>query len=102
MELRDKQPQWEVLPQFAQLLLEHGDDLDDYQDELRRLAYWVVHENCNQQAVNRRLAEYATRQREEEGNSHETWESPSKTLEKPLPIKLHPSLFGKLTALEML
>jgi hypothetical protein len=28
MELQDRYPQWEVLPQFAQLLLEHGDDLD--------------------------------------------------------------------------
>lgn len=70
MDLQDKYPLWEVLPQFAQLLLDHQDDLDDYQDELRRLAYWVVRENFDRQAVNRRLAEYATRQREEEGNSH--------------------------------
>ena len=40
MELQDKYPLWEVLPQFAQLLLDHQDDLDDHQDELRRLAYW--------------------------------------------------------------
>jgi hypothetical protein len=28
MELQDKYPQWEVLPQFAQLLLDHRDDLE--------------------------------------------------------------------------
>jgi Plasmid pRiA4b ORF-3-like protein len=70
MELQDKYPQWEALPQFAQLLLEHGDDLDGYQDELRQLAYWVVRENFDRQAVNRRLAEYGARQTGEEGNSH--------------------------------
>lgn len=59
MELQDKYPLWEVLPQFAQFLLDHHDDLDDYQDELRRLAYWVVREDFDRQAVNRRLAEYA-------------------------------------------
>lgn len=70
MELQDEHPQWKVLPQFAQLLLDHRDDLDDYQDELRRLAYWVVREKFDQKAVNRSLAEYATRLREEEGISH--------------------------------
>jgi hypothetical protein len=70
MELQDKYPQWEVLPQFAQLLLEHGDDLDDYQDELRRLAYWVVREDFDRQSVNRRLAEYGAGQAGEEGSSH--------------------------------
>ncbi|HEU5380417.1 MAG TPA: plasmid pRiA4b ORF-3 family protein [Ktedonobacteraceae bacterium] len=70
MELQDNYPLWEVLPQFAQFLLDHQDNLDDYQDELRRQAYWVVRENFDRQAVNRRLAEYATRLREEEGSSH--------------------------------
>ena len=70
MELQDNYPLWEVLPQFAQFLLDHQDDLDDYQEELRRLAYWVVRENFDRKAVNRRLAEYATRLREEEGSSH--------------------------------
>ncbi len=69
MELQDKYPLWEALPQFAQLLLEHGDDLDDYQDELRRLAYWVVRENFDRQAVNLRLAEYVARQTGEKGSS---------------------------------
>ena len=59
MELQDKYPLWEVLPQFAQLLLDHHDDLDDYQDELRQLAYWVVHENFDRRAVNCRLAALA-------------------------------------------
>ncbi len=66
MELQDEYPQWKVLPQFAQLLLDHRDDLDDYQDEFRRLAYWVVCENCDRQAVNHRLAEYGTRQERKE------------------------------------
>jgi len=70
MEQQDKYPLWEVLPQFGQLLLDHRDDLDDYQDELRRLAYWVVREDFDRQAVNRRLAEYAASQAGEEGSTH--------------------------------
>lgn len=70
MELRDDHPQWKVLPEFAQLLLDHQDDLEDYEEEFRRLAYWVAYETFHPQTVNRRLAEYATRQREEEGISH--------------------------------
>jgi hypothetical protein len=69
MELQDKYPLWEVLPQFAQLLLDHRDDLDDYQDELRQLAYWVVRENVDRPAVNRRLAEYAAEQAGEKGSA---------------------------------
>jgi Plasmid pRiA4b ORF-3-like protein len=57
MELQDKYPQWEVMPQFAQFLLDHRDDLDDYREELRQLAYWIVREDFDRQAVNRRLAE---------------------------------------------
>ena len=67
MELQDKYPLWEVLPQFAQLLLDHRDDLDDHREELRRLAYWVVRENFDRQAVNRRLAEYSAEQTGEKG-----------------------------------
>src|ERR1044071_8146405 len=37
---------------------------------LRRLAYQVVRENFDWQAVDRRLAENAARQREEEGSAH--------------------------------
>jgi Plasmid pRiA4b ORF-3-like protein len=70
MELQDEYPQWKVMPQFAQLLLEHHDNLDDYQDELRRLAYWVVREDFNRQAVNRRLAEYGAGQTGEEESSY--------------------------------
>jgi hypothetical protein len=70
MELQDDHPQWKVLPEFAQLLLDHRDDLDDYHDEFRRLAYWVARENFNRQAVNHRLAEYAPKQREEERRAH--------------------------------
>jgi hypothetical protein len=70
MERQDEYPQWKVLSQFAQLLLDHRDDLDDYQDELRRLAYWVVREDFDRQAVNRRLATYGAGQTAEEGNSH--------------------------------
>ena len=55
MELQDEYPLWKVLPQFALLLLDHRDDLDDYQDELRRLAYWVVREDFDRRAVNHRL-----------------------------------------------
>jgi hypothetical protein len=69
MELQDKYPQWEALPQFAQLLLDHRDDLDDYQDELRRLAYWVVRENFDRQAINLRLTEYNAKQTGEKGSS---------------------------------
>jgi hypothetical protein len=29
--VQDEYPLWKVLPQFAQLLLDHRDDLDDYQ-----------------------------------------------------------------------
>src|SRR6266568_775745 len=58
MALQDEYPLWEVLPQFAQLLLDHRDDLDDYRDELRQLAYRVVREDFDRRAVNRRLAEY--------------------------------------------
>jgi Plasmid pRiA4b ORF-3-like protein len=60
MELQDEYPLWKVLPQFAQLLLDHRDDLDDYQDELRRLAYWVVREDFDRRAVNHRLAAVQT------------------------------------------
>ena len=69
MELQDKYPLWEVLPQFAQLLLDHRDDLDDYQDELRQLAYWVVREDFDRRAVNHRLAEYIAGRREEKERS---------------------------------
>ncbi len=69
MELQDKYPQWEVLPQFAQLLLDHRDNLDDYQDELRRLTYWVVREDFDRQTVNRRLAEYGSGHAGEKGSS---------------------------------
>ena len=73
MELQDKYPLWEVLPQFAQLLLDHRDDLDDYQDELRQLAYWVAREDFDRRAVNRRLAEYgAERRAKEAGNPERT------------------------------
>ncbi|MDQ2904420.1 MAG: plasmid pRiA4b ORF-3 family protein [Chloroflexota bacterium] len=70
MELQDEHPQWKIMPQFAQLLLDHRDDLDENSDELRRLAYWVVREKCDRKAVNRRLAEYAAGQTGEEGISH--------------------------------
>jgi len=42
MALRDEHPLFEVTAQFAQLLLDHRDELDDYQDELRRLGYWIL------------------------------------------------------------
>ena len=58
MELQDEYPLWKVLPQFAQLLLDHCDNLDNYRDELRQLAYWVVREDFDRRTVNRRLAEY--------------------------------------------
>jgi len=67
MALQDEYPLWKVLPQFAQLLLDHRDDLDDYQDELRRLAYWVVREDFDRRAVNHRLASVQTG---EKGGSH--------------------------------
>jgi hypothetical protein len=57
MALQDEYPLWKVLPQFAQLLLDHRDDLDEYREELRHLAYWVVREDFDRQAVNHRLAE---------------------------------------------
>jgi hypothetical protein len=60
MALRDQHPLFQVMPQFAQLLLNHYNELDDYQDELRQLAYWMVYEDFDRQKVNRRLAEYAT------------------------------------------
>lgn len=58
------------MPEFAQLLLDHQNDLEDYEEEIRRLAYWVACETFHPQTVNRRLAEYVTRRREEEGISH--------------------------------
>src|SRR2546421_6325706 len=58
MALQDEYPLWKVMPQFAQLLLDHRDDLDDDEDEVRHLAYWIVREDFDRQAVNRRLAEY--------------------------------------------
>ena len=58
MELQDEYPEWKVLPQFAQLPLDHRDDLDDHQEELRHLAYWVVHENVDRRTLNSRLAKY--------------------------------------------
>ncbi len=67
MALRDEHPLFEVTTQFAQLLLEHRDELDDYQDKLRRLGYWMVCEDFDRQVVNRCLAAYAaTRIREKE------------------------------------
>lgn len=62
MELQDEYSQWKVLPQFAQLLLDHRDDLDDHQEELRHLAYWVVRENIDRRTLNSRLAEYGAGQ----------------------------------------
>jgi hypothetical protein len=76
MELQDEHPQWKVMPQFAQFLLDHQEDLEDYEEEFRRLAYWVAYETFHPQTVNRRLAEYATRRREEEGISH-AYQDPS-------------------------
>ncbi|HEY1349559.1 MAG TPA: hypothetical protein VGF67_08050 [Ktedonobacteraceae bacterium] len=70
METQDEHPQWKVLLEFAQLLLDHQDDLEDYEEEFRRLAYRVACETFHPQTVNRRLAEYATRWREQEGISH--------------------------------
>jgi len=67
MALRDQHPIYEVTAQFAQLLLDHRDELDDYQDELRRLAYWIVCEDFDRQAINRRLAAYAATCIPEEG-----------------------------------
>ncbi len=69
MALQDEHPLWKVVPQFAQFLLDHRDDLDDYRDELQQLAYWIVQEDFDRQAVNRRLAEYATTCQEEEERS---------------------------------
>ncbi|HET8843188.1 MAG TPA: plasmid pRiA4b ORF-3 family protein [Ktedonobacteraceae bacterium] len=70
MELQDERPQWKAVPKFAQLLLDHQDDLEDHEEEFRHLAYWVAYETFHPQTVNRRLAEEATRRREEEGISH--------------------------------
>ena len=70
MELQDAHPLWKVLPQFAQFLLDHRDDLDDFRDELQQLAYWVVREGFDRQGVNRRLAEYSAAQTREKGGSH--------------------------------
>ncbi len=60
MALRDEHPLFEVTTQFAHLLLDHRDDLDDYREALRQLAYWIVREDFDRQAVNRRLAAYAS------------------------------------------
>lgn len=70
MELQDDHPQWKVLPEFAQLLLDHQEDLDDYQEEFRHLAYWVAREHFDRQAVNHRLAEWSAGQTGEKGSSH--------------------------------
>ena len=70
MALRDQHHLFQVMPQFAQLLLDHYDELDDYQDQLRRFAYWIVYEDFDRQTVNRRLAEYAAAEtREKESSS---------------------------------
>jgi Plasmid pRiA4b ORF-3-like protein len=69
MALRDEHPLWKVVPQFAQLLLDHRDDLDGYRDELRQLAYWIVREDFDRQTVNRRLADYTTTRQEEQERS---------------------------------
>jgi hypothetical protein len=42
MTRRVSYPLWKVMPQFAQFLLDHREDLDDHQDEMRHLAYWIV------------------------------------------------------------
>lgn len=70
MELQDEHPQWKVLPEFAQLLLDHQDDLEDYQDEFKHLAYWVAHEHFDRQVINHRLAEWSAGQTGEKGSSH--------------------------------
>ena len=70
MELQDEYPLYKVLTQFAQMLLDHRDDLDDCQGELRRLAYWIVREDFDRRAVNRRLVEYSAGQTGEKGSSH--------------------------------
>ncbi len=67
MKLQDEYPLWKVMPQFAQFLLDHRDDLDDYRDELRQLAYWVVREDVDRRAVNHRLAEYGAASTQEKG-----------------------------------
>jgi hypothetical protein len=69
MELQDEHPLWKVMPQFAQLLHDHYDDLDDYEDEVRQLAYWIARETFDRQAVNRRLTEYATAHQKEQERS---------------------------------
>src|SRR6266566_4717256 len=55
IELQDEYPLWKVLPHFAQLLLDHRDDLDDHRGELQHQAYWVVREDFDRQVVNCRL-----------------------------------------------
>ena len=62
MELQDENPQWKVLPQVAQLLLDHRDDLDEYEDEFKRLAYRVACEHVNRQAINHLLADWHSSQ----------------------------------------
>lgn len=69
MQLQDEHPLWKVMPQFAQLLLDHRDDLDDYRDELQQLAYWMVREDFDRRAVNRRLSEYAIAHQKEQERS---------------------------------
>jgi|SRR6266702_54408 len=59
MALRDEHPLWKIMPQFAQLLLDHRDELENCREELRHLAYWIVCEDFDRPAVNRRLAAYA-------------------------------------------
>ena len=67
MALRDEHPVFQVMPQFAKLLLDHRDELEDCREELRHLAYWIVCEDFDRQVVNRCLAAYAaTRIREKE------------------------------------
>lgn len=61
MELQDEHPQWKVLPEFVQLLLDH-------QDEFRHLAYWVDHEHFDRPAANHCLAEWS------DGHTGETGE----------------------------
>ncbi len=69
MELQDEHPLWKVMPQFAQFLFDHYEDLDDHRSELQQMAYWVVREDFHQQAVNHRLAEYgAAHAREKRGS----------------------------------
>jgi hypothetical protein len=73
MALPDEYPLWKVMPQFAQLLLDHRDDLDDYRDELRQLAYWVVREDFDRRAVNRCLAEYGAERQKERSRADDAY-----------------------------